>query len=241
MSRLLPALVLVACSGTDADSGPSFDFTRDLVAEECAPVTGIVGLATEWTYTASAELQAENLDVDETIRVTNVDGRDIEAQSLRTVTPAAPGDSGDTGTADDTEGTVDHYTWTMRCEDDGLYLLAEERERFNSTVISGGADLAGTRTLDAPVLVLPAALAAGSTWSESWSGTSSYPGEPSPFAYTRDCAVVAAEPVAFPIGTVDALEVSCTSSAGAHDERFWQVPSLGRARDTTREILKYAP
>lgn len=251
--RRLSALVVAgctaaACSGDGGDTGPSFDFTRDTVAEECAANTGIVGLATEWTYGASAELQAENLDVDETIRVTNVNGRDIEAQSLRTVKPATGGSGGDSGgdsgTGDsggDTEGTIEHFTWTMRCEDDGLYLLAEARETYASTVMTAGPELSGTRTLDAPVLVTPATLALGTTWTESWAGTSTYPGDPSPFAYTRDCTVVAAQPVDFAVGTLDALEVRCTSSDAAHDETYWQVVSLGRARDATREILAYVP
>ncbi|MBM4391451.1 MAG: hypothetical protein FJ090_10050 [Deltaproteobacteria bacterium] len=231
-------LFLLACTGSGDDSATEFVFDRDMVAEECSAISGIVGVGSEWTYGPNAEFSAGGSDLDETIRVTNVDERDVEAQSLRTLTEAAA-DTGDT--ASEPEGTIEHYTWQFRCEVDGLYLLSEHREHYASLSMGGGADLSGTRRYDPAVLVLPFSLDDTPSWTESYAGTSDYPGEDAAIAYTRACTALAASPVDFAVGTLSAHEIACTSSDAAHDETYWQVSALGRARDATRELLAYTP
>ncbi len=229
---------LLACTSSSDDTATEFEFDRDMVAEECSAISGIVGVGTEWVYGPASALGDEGGDLDETIRVTNVDEREVEAQSLRTLAEAST-DTGDT--ASEPEGTIDHYTWQLRCETDGLYLVSERQEHYASLSMGGGADLSGSRQYDPAVLVLPFSLDDTPTWTESYTGTSDYPGDDAAIAYTRTCTAAAAAPVDFAVGSLNAHEVTCTSSDGAHDETYWQVSALGRARDATREVLSYSP
>ncbi len=228
-------LLLLACTGTGGDSVAEFAFDRDMVAEECSTISGIVGVGTEWVYGPASAVSDEGSDLDETIRVTNVNERDVETQSLRTLSEAA------SDTAGSAEGTIDHYTWQLRCENDGLYLESENLEHYASLSMSGGADLSGTRRYDPAVLVLPFSLDDTPSWTETYIGTSDYPGDDVAIAYTRDCSAAAAVDVEFTVGALSAHEVSCTSSDGAHDETYWQVNALGRARDATRDVQSYNP
>lgn len=231
---------LLACTASEDDSADEFVFDRDMIAEECSPATGIVGVGSEWVYQAAAELSAAGGELDETVRVTNVDAREIEVQSLRTLTDAAT--SGDTGdTSADPTGTIDHYTWTFSCETDGLYLSAEGLAHYASLSMSGGPDLTGTRRYDPAVRVLPFSLDDTPAWEENYAGTSDYPGDDASFAYARSCTAATPTTVEFAVGPLTAYVVTCASSDGAHDETYWQVNALGRARDALREVVAYAP
>ena len=123
----------------------------------------------------------------------------------------------------------------LRCESDGVYAVSVSTD---SDVVSGGTPFSDSTqsTYDPPYLVIPADLAAGSTWHESSTATN-VDAVAGTSTTTVDLTGTAgsAESVTVPAGTYDTLPVTYTPPSGTASHS-WLAVGVGAVQTDYSEL-----
>lgn len=241
-------LFLLACTPTEADSATFTGAERDTVAEECSAWTGIVGLGTTWIYNQTADRTAAGINVESVSRVTYVDGPNIKIEWLHTATVSEP-PSDDTGEEFETDSvvpdeiTTTHDTNRYTCEADGLHLVSQDTKIYAGSSPSGSPASSGTRSLDSAPLVLPFDPVVTLSWSATFTGTSTFPGDDPTLAYTQTCTAAPTATIETGFGTLSGVEVNCTAddASATHGDSAFYASNAGRVLDASLVLVSYDP
>lgn len=206
----------------DADTDSDADTDADADADACTVWSGVVSEGSTWTYDLVGQVTG-----DSTVEVTAFDGTNLEFTSAST--------SSTQGSVTDSTSVLD-YT----CDSDGMWLHGVYTEYSGEAAgypYSGWSDV----VYDVPMLVTPASLSVGDSWTAEGSGTVTTDATGAQaFSTTTTYEAVGEESVTVPAGTYTAIKIS-GATEGSPPAMSWTAEGVGTVKTDGSELTSYTP